>query len=282
MYSHSAIPEGRRTGYAETALMFSIVSRNRSPVRRLVGSTACCGLLILAARPAAAQSGTERRTAVTIVAGGDAIVRGPFNDAAETSGLFGTFQVFAHSFDDIYNPPLRIGGEISRSVTTNSDVFVRVTYTSASAGNPVAFEQSRPLDSPALAPRTATFSDYHAWTFEGGVRRFLAKGAVRPFVAASGGLTVVDAIAISECCVFAGANSRLFARSNVPVAAALAGIDVMLGNGGTSIGIESGFRYQFGLGADLGDLRVGPFVTDDTFPGRRWSIPLSATVRVRF
>jgi hypothetical protein len=271
--------------------MFSLVSRNRSPVRRLVGSTACCGLLILAARPAAAQPGPDRKTAVTIVVGSDAIVRGPFNDAAEDSQMVGTFQVFAHSFDDIYNPPLRIGGEISRSVTTSSDVFVRVTYTSASAANPVVFSQFLPLfleppmgrqATPTAFVGTATFSDYHAWTFEGGVRQFLAKGTVRPFVAASGGLTVVDAIAISECCVFSGANSRLFARSYVPVVAALAGIDVMLGKGGTSIGIESGFRYQFGLSPDLSDLLAGPYVNDNTFPGTRWSIPVTATVRLRF
>ena len=254
----------------------------RTRERQTILWVATTGLLILSSRPVAAQTLTNRRTAVAIVAGSDAIVRGPFNDAAETSGRFGTFLLFAHSFDDIYNPPFRIGAEVSRSVTTSFDVFVRVTYSSASGGNPVAFAQTRPLDSPPVAPQMATFSDYQAWILEGGVRRFLAKATVRPFVGASGGVAVVDAISISECCVFAGANSRLFAHSNVPVAAGLAGVDVMLGKGGPSIGIESGFHYQFGLSPDLADLRVGPFVRDETFPGRRWSIPVTAIVRLRF
>jgi hypothetical protein len=253
--------------------------RRRLPPKGLVGLA--LGLLLLASIPAAGQGATERKTALTIVAGSDAIVRGPFNNATQTSGLFGTFAVFAHSFNDVYSRPFRVGGEFSRSVTPGSDVFVRITYSSASRGTPVAFAQSRALGAAPQAPETAAFSDYHAWTFEAGVRRFLSRTTIRPFVGASGGLAVVRAISISECCVFTGPNSRLFAHSRVPLAEGLAGIDVMLG-GGASLGIESGIQDQFGLRPDLADLRVGPFVTDDTFPGRRWSIPLTATARVRF
>jgi hypothetical protein len=104
---------------------------------------------------------------------------------------------------------------------------------------------------------------------------------VRPWVGGSAGLAGVDAIAISECCDFAGANSRLYAASRAPLVAALAGVDLNV-TGRVAIGVESAFQWQGGLTPDLADLRDGPFVSEETFPGRRWSIPVTGVLRVRF
>lgn len=236
---------------------------------------------MLFARGAQAQSADHRRVAVAILGGTDAVVGGSFNEGATTNGHFGTNDVLAHSFRDIFRPPVRIGGEVSTAISPRAEVFVRFTHTSASAGDPVAFGQSTDLGGRSFPPRMASFSGYSASAFEFGGRRSIAQTThVRAFVGGSGGIVLVDAISIDECCDFAGANSRLYASTRTPTVAARAGVDVRLADR-VSIGVESGFQYLFGLNADMSDLVVG-FIGTDTFPGRRWSVPLTGVLRLAF
>jgi len=138
---------------------------------------------------------------------------------------------------------------------------------------------------------TGALTDYKAWGGELGLRQYFAPTngiivkSVRPYVEARAGVSRVNDIGVTDTqlggATFNAAEIPLYEDSWVGTAAGLVGVETPLTRYST-IGLETGVRYQGGLESDTSILAAGTPLGGLNNNRSRVSIPLTLRGRYRF
>jgi hypothetical protein len=191
-----------------------------------------------------------------------------FNRSHVIPGAFGLAEidVASHNYNDVYDKPYRIQGELGYAIGQHVELFGRFTYDAADSqtttGSHVRSVAGR-LD------LEGDWSDYKSYGGEVGIRYFFLprRAFIRPYIALSGGATRVENIdltarALNNFGPFAPGDvvfdGRFYGNSVVATGSALAGIEVPITRC-FAIGADAGIRYESKLAQDDDDLRHSNF-----------------------
>ena len=196
------------------------------------------------------------------------------------------FDVNSQSFNDVYDTGIRaeLGGSYALAPNTKITAFGH--YEHADGGDIVNFGTANGLAA------NASLTDYEAWGGEIGLRQYFRPRngyivkSIRPYVEGRVGASRVNDIQLENVTLdgatpAAGATVGLYEDSWVPTAAGLVGIETPVARY-TTIGIESGIRYQGGLESDLESFGPGSNFGGLNNNRGRWSVPLTIRGRYRF
>jgi len=138
---------------------------------------------------------------------------------------------------------------------------------------------------------TGALSDYEAWGGEIGLRQYFAPrkfpliDSIRPYVEARGGVSRVNDIGLANTelggAAFNAGEIPLYDDSWVGTAAGLVGVETPIARY-TTLGVETGVRYQSGLESDNTILGPGTQLGGLNNNRGRVSIPLTLRGRYRF
>jgi len=189
------------------------------------------------------------------------------------------------SFNDAYETGVRaeLGG--SYALAPNTKVSLLGHYEQADS------DGAKDWGTINGAELTGELSDYEAWGAELGLRQYfkpmngVVLNSVRPYVEARGGVTRVNDIGVSNTqlggAVFNAAEIPLYKNSWVGTAAGLVGVETPLTKYST-IGLETGLRYQGGLKSDTSVLSEGTALGGLNNNRGRLSVPVTLRGRYRF
>ena len=263
---------------------------SRPDTRRRAYFTWLCAAasFVLVASVASAQGAPpERRTGIGVHFGFDPVVAGQVVREAETSGNFGTARVNGRSYPDIYHLARVFGGEISYEFGRGREALGRVSFTRSASRGPVELRENIARFPTSRFTSSAEFTDYSTMTIEGGARWHLrSEGVIRPFIGGTGGLAIVEAVTIDPPVRTPPpfgpqtVSNLFFLQSTVPTLAGIAGLAFAL-SPQVQLRVESGLRFQGRPDAEPPDEWTGPWL-NDIYDGRRWSIPVTATLQLRF
>ena len=134
-------------------------------------------------------------------------------------------------------------------------------------------------------------SDYEAYGVEAGLRQYSAPfnfpvvNSIRPYVEGRLGVSRVSSIDLEDTqlggAVFSAEDIPFYESSWVPTAAGLVGVETPLTRYST-IGVETGLRYQGALESDTSVLGAGSTLGGLNNNSSRLSIPLTLRGRYRF
>ncbi len=189
------------------------------------------------------------------------------------------------SFSDAYDPGFRaeLGG--SYALAPNTKVTLFGHYEEANS------DGVQNLGTIGGETLTGRLTDYQAFGGEIGLRQYfrpvngLIVKSVRPYVEGRLGASRVDDIALRDSDLggtqFSATDIGLYENSWVPTAAGLVGIETPIARY-TTIGLETGLRYQGGLESDTSVLSAGSPLGGLNNNNSRLSIPLTLRGRYRF
>lgn len=229
-----------------------------------------------AAGVASAQStGVQGRWSISF-AGGTSLLGGTFHDGGRGAVLGLNTSVDEKTYSDVYDAGFGWRAGFGYGVTRNIEVVGDFSWNRASAselsvGNVAGFDLR------------AQFEDYTSIGLEGGVRYYLAPDArVNPYVGALVGFRRVDAIPATFSVPAAGvtlADTPFYDDSTVPVFGGDIGVLFSV-SPRAALGVETGFRYH----TDLTDIEglSGTGLENLNDVGARWSVPVSAVIRIGF
>jgi hypothetical protein len=206
---------------------------------------------------------------------------GPLNPDLED--LTADMQIRSSSYNDIYGPAISYGAELNYGLSGNSEIFGQARYIQSGGGAVEIGSILLAELAPATLPLEGTFSDYEAWTVEGGYRYYFAIDSMRPFVAGRIGATRTDDVRVRFEIPALNITSENLAFTEKKWVAS-AGIDVgLLIPVGESFSVtaQTGVRYSGDLEGDdsaIGGLGLGSI--NDT--GKRVSYPVSVGLRYDF
>jgi hypothetical protein len=204
--------------------------------------------------------------------------------ASRTNNLDGT-DFNSISFADAYETGVRaeLGG--SYALAPNTKVTFLGHYEQADS------EGTQDWGTIGGEQLTGSLSDYEAWGGELGLRQYFKPvngvilNSVRPYVEARGGVSRVNDIGVENTqlggAVFSAAEVPLYRDSWVGTAAGLVGVETPLTRYST-IGLETGLRYQGGLKSDTSVLAEGTTLGGLNNNRGRLSVPLTLRGRYRF
>jgi len=189
------------------------------------------------------------------------------------------------SFGDAYETGVRaeLGG--SYALAPNTKVTVLGHYEQADS------EGVQDWGSITGQQLTGALTDYESWGGEIGLRQYFAPtngiilDSVRPYVEARAGLSKVNDIGVVGTqlggATFSAAEVPLYDDSWVGSAAGLIGVETPIAKY-TTLGLETGVRYQGGLDSDNSVLAAGTPLAGLNNNRGRVSIPLTLRGRYRF
>lgn len=189
------------------------------------------------------------------------------------------------SFNNAYNTGVRaeLGG--SYALAPNTKVTLLGHYEGAGANG------AQNLGTIGGETLTGRLSDYKSYGAELGLRQYFKPvkapllKSIRPYVEARAGVSHVDDIALRSTqlggAVFSADDIGLYENSWVPTAAGLVGVETPIAKY-TTIGLETGLRYQGGLESDNSVLAAGSQLGGLNNNRGRVSIPLTLRGRYRF
>jgi hypothetical protein len=184
--------------------------------------------------------------------------------------------VAARSFGDVYDPSFRGQLEVGYGTSSASEVFLRGTYYRMKS-------QTLQVGTVAGLALQADFAEYKEWGGEIGYRRyFRPEKAFKPYVGVLAGLRFVSELPSTFSVPAAGvvlSDVPFYEASTVGVFGLDLGVSYDVSDR-VALGIETGPRYQTGL-SDLEGL-AGTGLEPINDVGSRWSMPILATIRVRF
>lgn len=204
--------------------------------------------------------------------------------AGRTNNLDGT-DFNSISFEKAYDPGVRVELGGSYALAPNTKVSLLGHYETAD-GN--AMRDWGTIDGQQL---TGQLTDYKAFGGELGLRQYFKPtngiifNSVRPYVEARAGVSKVDEIGVVGTqlggATFNAAEVPLYEDSWVGSAAGLVGVETPLTRYST-IGLETGLRYQGGLKSDTSVLGAGSTLGGLNNNRGRVSIPVTLRGRYRF
>ena len=196
------------------------------------------------------------------------------------------FDFESQSFGDAYDTGVRaeLGG--SYALAPNTKVTLLGHYEHADGGDINTFGTFN-----GTAPIRGSLSDYKAFGAEIGLRQYFQPTngyivkSIRPYVEGRLGASRVDDIQLRNATfngnVINDGTVNFYDNSWVPTAAGLVGVETPVAKY-TTIGLETGLRYQGGLESDNDQLAPGtPFRGLNDNSGRL-SIPVTIRGRYRF
>ena len=189
------------------------------------------------------------------------------------------------SFDDAYERGVRaeLGG--SYALSPNRKVMLLGHYEQADSNG------SQDWGTINGEQLTGALSDYEAWGAELGLRQYfkpmngIVLNSVRPYVEGRAGVSRVNDIGVQNTqlggATFSAAEVPLYRNSWVGTAAGLVGVETPLTRYST-IGLETGIRYQGGLKSDTSVLGAGTPLGGLNNNRGRVSVPVTLRGRYRF
>lgn len=226
------------------------------------------------ATPAFAQA---PRWSVAFNVGGDVPLSGDVHGGGNGTVLTLPTTVEGRSYDDIYGTPMTWSADVGFLATANGEIRARVFRTSADA-------ERIQVGNVATLPLFAQFDPYTALGMDVGYRQYMASDAspVRPFAGASAGFVRIDEINGTFTVPAASVvlpDVPMYAASTVPAFAVSAGVMVPLGR---NAGIQGGVDFRWHGDIDPVDGLAGTGLDPINDESRRWSMPLTAGLVVRF
>jgi hypothetical protein len=247
--------------------------KNRSTQNRLVIAAMA---LVLAPVAAARAQGVEGTRSATIFVGtgvslaGDAIKEAVGTIDGKPSVI--VEQALSNHFSD----GLRLRFTGSMGLDYNKEAFATLAYGKYNG-------TERIVGSVAGFPLLARLSNVDAFDIEGGLRYYLKpEGPIRTYVAGALGVRFLQATDVTFRVVEVGltlANQPYFKGSTLLIFGGDAGISYDVSDT-MALGIELGLRYQGKPEAER--LFADPKLQGVNDTGSRWTLPLSAFLRVRF
>ena len=189
------------------------------------------------------------------------------------------------SFGDAYETGIRseLGG--SYALSPNRKVTLLGHYVEADGAG------SHNLGTIDGQQLTGSVSDYKAYGAELGLRQYFNPlkaplvNSIRPYVEARGGVSRVGDIDLQNAqlggAAFSADDTPLYRNSWVGTAAGLVGVETPLTRY-TTIGLETGIRYQGGLKSDTSVLAPGSALGGLNNNRGRYSVPVTLRGRYRF
>jgi hypothetical protein len=234
------------------------------------------GALLMAAAPALAQT-PEKPWSVSFDLGTERALSGDLHGGGSGTVLGLPTQVGARSYNDIYGMGFQWKAGLGYSVSPSGELRAQFAWAKGTA-------ERLAVGTVADFELFGLFDEDRSMSLEVGYRQYLgaADARVRPYVGVSGGVSMVDAIA-GEFTVPAASVTLsgvdMYEESTVPVFGASAGFQAKLNN-----------ALSFQVGADLrwrGDLSpkdglAGTGLEPINDESRRWSLPISAGLTIRF
>jgi hypothetical protein len=242
-------------------------------MKRMVAAVVAAGAL---ASGSASAQGIEGRWSLGFSGGTDLELGGDVHDGGSGTVLALPTNVEARSFGDVYDPSFRGQLEIGYGISPKSEVFLRGTYYKMEAS-------TLQVGTVAGLALNADFAEYKEWGGELGYRYyFQAEKPFKVYVGALAGLRFVSELPSTFSVPAAGVvltDVPFYDSSTVGVFGADLGVSYDLSEQ-FSFGLETGPRYQTGL-SDLEGL-AGTGLEPINDVGSRWSMPIVATLRLRF
>jgi hypothetical protein len=234
-------------------------------------------MLMAASGSALAQGdGLQGRWNVTFAGGASVPTGGSFHDGGFGSVLGLPTSVDEKSYNDVYDAGFGWSAMVGYGVSRNVELFGGFAWTRAEA-------QELSVGNVAGLDLRAAFEDYTSYGLDGGVRVHFAPGAtVNPYAAGVLGFRRIESIPATFSVPAAGvtlADTPFYDASTVMVLGADFGVLFSVSDR-VYLGVESGLRYHTGLSDIEGLAGTGLENLNDV--GRRWSVPVSAVVRVGF
>jgi len=224
----------------------------------------------------ASAQGIEGRWSLAFQGGTDLELGGDVHDGGSGTVLSLPTSVEARSFGDVYDPSFRGQLEIGYGISPASELFVRGTYYKMKS-------EKVQVGTVAGLALQADFADYKEWGGEVGYRRyFQPEKAFKPYLGVLAGVRFVSELPSTFSVPAAGvvlSDVPFYESSTVGVV----GLDIGFSydvSESLALGIETGPRYQTGLSDVEGLVGTGLEPINDV--GSRWSMPIVASVRVRF
>jgi hypothetical protein len=241
-------------------------------IKRMVAAVVAAGAL---AGSAGAQE-IEGRWSLSFQGGTDLELGGDVHDGGSGTVLGLPTSVEARSFGDVYDPGFRGQLELGYGLSPTGEVFLRGTYYKMES-------QTLQVGTVAGLALDADFSDYEEWGGELGYRYYFRTDKPwKVYVAGVAGVRFVSELPSTFSVPAAGvvlSDVPFYDSSSVFVLGADIGVSYDLGER-LAIGLETGPRYQTGLSDLEGLAGTGLEPINDT--GSRWSMPIVATLRLRF
>jgi len=243
-------------------------------IRKAVLSAAAAASVALVPAVASAQ-GIEGRWSIALQGGTDVELGGNVHEGGSGTVLTLPTSVEARSFADVYDPSFRGQLALGYGVSPRGEVFLRGTYYKMSS-------ETLQVGTVAGLTLNADFAEYKEWGVELGYRFYFGENAFKPYLAPVAGLRFVSELPSTFSVPAAGvvlSDVPFYDKSTVGVFGADLGFSYEV-SPSVALGIEAGLRYQTGLSDLEGLAGTGLEPINDT--GSRWSLPVVATVAVRF
>ena len=184
-------------------------------------------------------------------------------------------QVEPRSYGDIYGNGFYWAAGLGYRVSAAGEIRVQGSYTD----NPADRLQ---VGTVAGLPLFALFDDYKAFGMDFGYRQYFGAAMARPYVGGSGGFVRVDKIQSEVSVPAAGVvlpNVDMYDASVVPSLGAGGGVLI---NFSDKFAVQSGVEFKWQGDANDLDGLVGSGLDPINDKSRRWSMPITGGVIVRF
>jgi hypothetical protein len=234
-------------------------------------------IALAAGAPAlAGAEGIEGRVSLSLQGGTDFELSGNVHEAGSGTVLGLPTSVEARSYGDVYGAGFRGQLSLGYGLSRAGELFVRGSYYKTGS-------ETLQVGTVAGLALNADFADYEEWGVELGYRRyFRVDKPLKLYVGALAGLRFVSELPSTFSVPAAGvvlADVPFYDSSTVGVFGADLGASIDLSER-VALGIETGPRYQTGPSELEGLAGTGLERINDT--GSRWSMPLVATLTLRF
>lgn len=224
----------------------------------------------------AGAQGLEGRWSIALQGGTDLELSGNVHEGGTGRVLSLPTTVEARSFGDVYDPAFRGQLEVGYGLSRAGEVFLRGSYYKTES-------QTLQVGTVAGLALNADFADYEEWGAELGYRHyFRVDKPFKLYVGALAGLRFVSELPATFSVPAAGVvltDVPFYDSSTVGAFGADLGFSYDLGEK-VALGLETGPRYQTGP-SDLEGL-AGTGLESINDAGSRWSMPVLATLRIRF
>lgn len=242
-------------------------------MKRVLSIVTGAALAIALAAPAQAQS--DKPWSVSFDLGSQLALSGNAHGGATGRVLGLATTVNEKSYGDVFGPGFYWQLGVGYKVRPNGELRVAANYTNNAADR-------LQVGTVAGLQLNAAFHDYKAFGMDFGYRQYYGNGRVRPFAGANVGFTRVSAIDATLTVPAANvtlSNVPFYSDSTVFSFGLGAGAQVQLND---MLAFQAGadFRWHGDLKQNEGLLGTGlESINDET---RRWALPLTAGLTVRF